>query len=130
MYSPFKITLLRLLIYLTVMIVSYVFLNRDSDSQDFTTENTLPKLEIREIKDVSSNLHMEQMRRYVFSNHRLTLWFEGRCIDSIDGETLSIQFCDPKIEQVRDKIFSTSNYDDKGGSLSMFNSSLHAYMIS
>ena len=38
---------------------------------------------------------------YIFHNHRLRLWYEGRCIDSSDGEKLTIQFCDPDLQQVR-----------------------------
>ena len=38
---------------------------------------------------------------YIFHNHRLRLWYEGRCIDSSDGEKLTIQFCDPDFQQVR-----------------------------
>ena len=38
---------------------------------------------------------------HIFHNHRLRLWYKGRCIDSSDGEKLTVQFCDPDLQQVR-----------------------------
>ena len=38
---------------------------------------------------------------YKFHNHRLRLWYGGRCIDSSDGKKLTVQFCDPDLMQVR-----------------------------
>ena len=38
---------------------------------------------------------------YSFHNHRLRLWYGGRCIDSSDGKKLTVQFCDPDLKQVR-----------------------------
>ena len=37
---------------------------------------------------------------HIFHNHRLRLWYKGRCIDSSDGEKLTVQFCDPDLQQV------------------------------
>ena len=41
------------------------------------------------------------MSGYVFHNNRLRVWYNGRCIDSTDGTTLTVQFCDPDVAQVR-----------------------------
>jgi hypothetical protein len=38
---------------------------------------------------------------YIFHNNRLRLWNEGKCLDSTDGKTLTAQFCDPDVKQVR-----------------------------
>ena len=36
---------------------------------------------------------------YQFHNHRLRLWYEGRCIDATDNGKLIVTFCDPEMEQ-------------------------------
>ena len=56
---------------------------------------------------------------YVFRNQRLRLWYGGRCIDSRDGQQLSVQFCDPNIEQAFS--LTTDNrliYEKTGGCVS------------
>ena len=55
-----------------------------------------------ETRENSKNIGINtNISAHIFHNHRLRLWYKGRCIDSSDGEKLTVQFCDPDLQQVR-----------------------------
>ena len=51
--------------------------------------------------ETRTSRYTKTLSSYMFQNHRLRLWYGGRCIDSSDGKKLTVQFCDPDLEQVR-----------------------------
>ena len=100
----------RLLVYLFlgIAVVFIVFTNRAIMNAPMETAASISLVNIRAMVGNSFGAESPTGRPiqthtsgYKFRYHRLRLWYAGRCIDSTDGVTLTVQFCDPNIEQVR-----------------------------
>ena len=86
------------LVFLAILLL--VFSNERTNYQTISNLQNI-KIEQQNL----SNLYLigseeKPSNSYQFHNHRLRLWYEGRCIDATDDGRLIVTFCDPDKVQV------------------------------
>ena len=108
----FKFTPSRILVCLVLVMVTLIIIFTDFNLAKrkaeavFQRNLKLPRLVknslvIKTEENPASRRVETYKSGYRFHNHRLRLWYGGRCIDSSDGKKLTVQFCDPDLKQVR-----------------------------
>jgi hypothetical protein len=100
-----------MLIYMVLLGSSLYFItwNLSSNSEgifsfmgdDNIKESTMLTKNSKSLGTRENTPNTDFMSGYIFHNNRLRVWYNGKCIDSSDGKTLTVQFCDPDVAQVR-----------------------------